>query len=107
MAPFSGSMNLLSGSQNSETFSSLGHQLILEGYNSGTAGWKKRRGRGMGTGHGALTPSPGGPVCSTCTCSRPEAPEPALLGSYRSFITEAGPTELPAPLPDPEVGVGL
>lgn len=62
MAPSLGSMNLLCGSQNSETFSSLDHQLIIEGYNSdGRDAEGEARGQDAGLPHPLqvdLSPAP-------------------------------------------------
>ena len=52
MNPSSGSTDLLQWlTELSETFCLVDHQFIRKSYNSGTARWKRRIGRGTGEAH--------------------------------------------------------
>ena len=56
--PFLGLVNLLQWLMElRETFCLLDHQLIIRGYNLGTARWKRCTGQCMGKGHGTSKPS--------------------------------------------------
>ena len=73
-----------------ETFYSLDHWFIMKGYNSGTARWKRHIEQGIEKGlRMSLLP---------LSATRPKCPRvhqpgsslnPALLGFYGGFVTEA------------------
>ena len=79
--PSLGSMHLLEQfTELRETFYLLDHQLIMNGWNSGTARWKRCLGRGTGRGLRASMPFPG---CYSSMClPAQKLSEPHPFGFY-------------------------
>ena len=87
--PFFGSINLPDWpTERRETFYSLNYHIIVKGYNSGWASWKRCVGQGAWEECGASMPSPGVWLSHISTCYiNPASLNPVLLGFYGGFIT--------------------
>lgn len=83
MSPFLGSMNLLEWlTELGKPIYLLDYDLIIKGYNSKIAGWKRCQGPGVGKGE-ELTLSPSAALSCSSRCSPAQKPfEPVL----RAFV---------------------